>query len=85
MQRKVDLIVHIFCIGLLLMYPLFVYAATITDTTCAVGQFGGGTHSDTECNSNQLQLDATGKTNGSGNFTSRIMDAGSSAIWSALG
>ncbi|PIR04299.1 MAG: hypothetical protein COV59_01530 [Candidatus Magasanikbacteria bacterium CG11_big_fil_rev_8_21_14_0_20_39_34] len=31
-----------------------------------------------------MELDATGKTNGSGDFTSRIFDAGSNASWSSI-
>ncbi|MCB9798319.1 LamG domain-containing protein [Candidatus Nomurabacteria bacterium] len=74
----------VFAILLLIGYPILVYASTVSDTSCDVGEFGSGSNSDTECVSNQVQLDSTGMTNGSGNFTSRVIDAGGSAAWSGL-
>ncbi|PIR03874.1 MAG: hypothetical protein COV59_04375 [Candidatus Magasanikbacteria bacterium CG11_big_fil_rev_8_21_14_0_20_39_34] len=77
-----DRCVSFLAILILVIYPVSVYASTFTDSSCT-GEFGSGTNSDTECSSEQVQLDSTGLTNGSGNFTSRILSA-SSATWSTL-
>ncbi len=55
----------------------------IDDDNTATG-FAGGTFSDTEFSLTNLQLDATGITNGTGMFTSRVIDAGSSVAWSTF-
>ncbi|PIR03788.1 MAG: hypothetical protein COV59_03895 [Candidatus Magasanikbacteria bacterium CG11_big_fil_rev_8_21_14_0_20_39_34] len=81
--KKAHTLLRILSIGILLTYPVLVYATTVTDSSCT-GEFGSGTNSDTQCTSEQVELDSTGLTNGSGNFTSRIIDAGSSVTWSSL-
>ncbi len=48
--------------------------------------FGGGTHNETQWDgtNNWLELTATGQTNGSGDFISRVMDAGRTAAWDSI-
>lgn len=48
--------------------------------------FGAGTHNETQWDetNNWLELTATGQTNGSGNFISRVMDAGAIAAWNSI-
>jgi len=48
--------------------------------------FGSGTHSDTVWDSGNewVELTSAGQTNGSGEFASRIMDAGSSTNWGTI-
>ena len=48
--------------------------------------FGGGTHNQTQWDGTDscLELTATGQTNGSGDFISRVMDAGSTAAWDSI-
>jgi len=76
-------IVQMSSILILVLYPVLVYASTVSDTDCTA-EFDSGTDSDTQCSSGQVELDATGKTNGSGNFTSRIFNGGSSLTWSTI-
>ncbi|MCB9798234.1 LamG domain-containing protein [Candidatus Nomurabacteria bacterium] len=84
-KKLVAILSQFFAIFTLIFYPIVVWAATATDTTCAAGQFGSGTDSDTQCSGDQVELDATGLTNGSGNFTSRVIDSGGTGTWSSLG
>ena len=48
--------------------------------------FGGGTHNETQWDGtdNWLELTAAGQTNGSGDFVSRVMDAGRTAAWDSI-
>ncbi len=46
--------------------------------------FAGGTFSDTNFATSHVGLDATGLTNGTGTFTSRIINAGGSVAWNQL-
>lgn len=57
-----------------------------TDNDNTATGFSGGTHSNTQWDAanSWVELDATGQTSGSGNFTSRIIDAGGSAAWTTL-
>ena len=58
-----------------------------TDNDNSATGFGGGVNSDTQWDTTNLwlELDSTGQTNGSGNFTSRILDATTStATWTTL-
>lgn len=56
------------------------------DDNDATGGFAAGSHSDTEwdAGSSWLELDAAGLTAGSGNYTSRIMDAGGDVTWTTI-
>lgn len=66
---------------LLMVFPLAANATTVIDDT--QGEIDAGTHSDTQWDSGNswLEMDATGQTNGSANFTSRVIDAGATASW----
>ncbi len=55
----------------------------IDDDNTATG-FAGGTFSDTAFSGGFLQLDATGLTNTTGLFTSRVIDAGGDVAWSSV-
>ena len=57
------------------------YAATISDNTQS--EFDAGTYSDTQWDGGNswVELDATGLTNGSGNFISDIHDATADSSW----
>ena len=66
-------------------FLLYVHAAFTDDED--VGEFGSGTLEDVQWNagSSWLELDATGLTNGTATFTSRIFDAGSAGnTWDSL-
>lgn len=60
--------------------------ANFSDSTNETYGFSGGTNSNTQWDSGNswLELDATGLTNGSGTYTSRIIDALASTSWSTL-
>lgn len=62
-----------------------VFAATVTDTSCSGGQWDSATLTNAECSSNAIQLNATGLSSGYGTTTSRIINGGVGASWSALG
>jgi hypothetical protein len=57
-----------------------------TDNDNTSTGFGGGTHNQTQWDgtNNWLELTATGQTNGSGDFISRVMDAGRTAAWDSI-
>ena len=57
-----------------------------TDNDNASTGFGGGTHNRTQWDgpNNWLELTAAGQTSGSGDFTSRVMDAGDTAVWNSI-
>jgi len=57
-----------------------------TDSDNTVSGFGAGTNSETQWNggSEWVELTATGQTNGSGDFVSRIFDVGGSASWESM-
>ncbi len=46
--------------------------------------FAGGSHSDTQFDTDHIELDSTGLTNGTGTFTSRIIDSGTTTSWTTL-
>ena len=58
-----------------------------TDNDNTTLGFGGGINSDTQWDSSNswLELDATGESNGLGNFTSRVIDSGTSVAWTTFG
>ncbi len=63
---------------------IYYYPATVSQQqTCSQTEFNNGTYSDTQWDgtNNWVELDATGFTNGTGQYTSEIFDAGSSTIW----
>ncbi len=51
------------------------------DDDNSAGGFLNGSYSDTEYSSSQLQLDATGLTNGTGFYESRVIDAAGDVAW----
>ncbi|MCA9388441.1 LamG domain-containing protein, partial [Candidatus Berkelbacteria bacterium] len=55
----------------------------LDDSNDALG-FGGGSHFDTQWQSNSVELSSLGLINGSGNFTSRVIDAGRALSWQNL-
>lgn len=57
-----------------------------TDKDNTSAGFGGGTDNETQWDgtNNWLELTATGQTNGSGDFISRVMDAGAVAAWNSI-
>ncbi len=57
-----------------------------TDNDNTSTGFGGGTHNETQWDgtNNWLELTATGQTNGSGDFVSRVMDAGTTVAWDSI-
>ncbi|MDP3882921.1 MAG: hypothetical protein Q8Q48_02610, partial [Candidatus Staskawiczbacteria bacterium] len=59
-------------------------ASTLADDTQA--EFDAGTYSDTQFDAGNswVELDATGLTNGSGNYTSSVKDAGGSSSWDTI-
>ncbi|MDP3899451.1 MAG: hypothetical protein Q8Q23_00010, partial [bacterium] len=61
-----------------------VSADTLADDTQA--EFDAGTYSDTQFDAGNswVELDATGLTNGSGNYTSSVKDAGGSSSWDTI-
>ena len=65
-------------------YYIYYYPATTSQKqTCSQSEFNNGTYSDTQWDNanNWVELDSTGLTNGTGQYTSEIFDAGSSATW----
>ena len=65
-------------------YAVKTFAATIADDTQA--EFDAGTYSDTQWDgtNNWVELDATGLTNGSGNYTSSVKDGGGNSTWNSI-
>jgi len=57
-------------------------AATFADDTQA--EFNSGSYSDTQFDTDHVQLDATGLTNKTGTFTSQIFDAGGTQGWNNI-
>lgn len=70
-----------------LAFPQSLFAATITNTACT-DDFDNGNYNygaaDMECSSDQIQLNGTGTSNGSGEYTSEIFDAESSVTWQTI-
>jgi hypothetical protein len=66
---------------------LYYYPGTINQMqTCSQAEFNNGSYTDTQWDgtNNWTELDSTGLTNGRGQYTSEIFDAGSNSIWSNL-
>lgn len=55
-----------------------------TDDDNTIYGFGGGVHDNTQFDTDHIEMDATGLTNGTSTFTSRIMDVGTSATWTTM-
>ncbi len=65
-------------------YYIYYYPATTSQQqTCTQSEFNNGTYSDTQWDNtnNWTELDSTGLTNGTGQYTSEIFDAGASTAW----
>ncbi len=56
-----------------LFHASIAQASIFTDTNCA-SEFDNGTHNNTVCAGGNMKLDATGLSNGSGVFTSRVFN-----------
>ncbi len=85
-KEKIYFSVFFLTVLLSLLSFLQIALANFTDNDNTAGEFGGGTTDDIEWNAenNWLELDPTGLTNGTGIFTSRIMDAGADSIWRTI-
>ncbi len=72
---------------LLLVFPSVVFADFADNSSDATYGFGAGTLSNTQWNSGSSwqELNSTGKTAGTGTYTSRIIDALTSTSWSTFG
>lgn len=76
--------------GIIFLIASFLIAgeliAVFTDDSNDAGEFGGGTFEDTQWDAGNgwVELDATGLTNGTATFTSRIIDASSSIPWNTF-
>jgi len=68
-------------LGTALVAVLLVWAATFVDDTA--DEFNAGTYNETQWDgtNNWVELTATGQTNGSGDYTSSVKDAGGHSSW----